>query len=125
MVRIEAAYQMPDTVIGMEIESGVGLVDGGIMLAEPQGTQTRTSLATARAIPLRPIWRGLIINTLIGAALWFGLLTLGLWGWRSIRGTNRRLQGACVKCGYDLRGVTGGVCPECGTARTESGRPKS
>ena len=30
----------------------------------------------------------------------------------------RRLErGLCVRCGYDLRGSTSGVCPECGTPR--------
>lgn len=28
------------------------------------------------------------------------------------------IEGACAKCGYDLRGLAGGVCPECGAPLT-------
>lgn len=41
---------------------------------------------------------------------------LVLWGHRqSVRGS-RRIRGQCLNCGYDLRGNTSGICPECGTA---------
>jgi hypothetical protein len=29
----------------------------------------------------------------------------------------RRERGQCLACGYDLRGNTSGVCPECGAKR--------
>lgn len=31
----------------------------------------------------------------------------------------------CRGCGYDLRGLSGGVCPECGRERDEGGAPPS
>ena len=63
-----------------------------------------------RWIPFRPIWPGFAINTVFYAAiLW--LLTLGPFTARRII---RRKRGHCIKCGYDLRGTSGAVCPECG-----------
>ena len=66
-------------------------------------------------VPLRPIWPGFAINTVFYAAiLW--LLTFSVF---TTRRMIRRKRGRCIKCGYDLRGSSGGggVCPECGAAR--------
>lgn len=42
----------------------------------------------------------------------FGVIALQLWQrWFP---PPRRLGRRCVACGYDLRGVSGGRCPECG-----------
>ena len=67
-------------------------------------------------LPLRPLWPGFAINTVFYAAiLW--LLTLGL---LTARRMIRCKRGRCIKCGYDLRGTSGGggVCPECGAPAT-------
>lgn len=48
--------------------------------------------------------------------LWVPAFTFGglaVWGWKM---GGRRGTGECRKCGYDVRGVVGGVCPECGRA---------
>ena len=63
-----------------------------------------------RIFPFRPIWPGIAINTLIYATL--GWLLLG--GPFQVRRLIRHNLGLCTKCGYDLRGYSGGVCPECG-----------
>ncbi len=71
-----------------------------------------------RTLPLRPIWPGFTVNTIFYAAiLW--LLTLGPFTARRII---RRKRGRCIKCGYDLRGTSGGGggCPECGWQRSKS-----
>ena len=63
-------------------------------------------------LPCRPIWPGFAINTVFYAAiLW--LLTFGPF---TARRMIRHRRGRCIKCGYDLRGHSGGggVCPECG-----------
>lgn len=39
---------------------------------------------------------------------------------RAARVEFRRKNGICVNCGYDLRGNTTGVCPECGESVIES-----
>ncbi len=59
-------------------------------------------------IPLRPIWPGFALNTLLyGAACWTlvsGPCTLRRW--RRVR------RGSCLACGYPVVGL--GRCPECG-----------
>jgi hypothetical protein len=68
-----------------------------------------------RALPLRPIWPGLLINTAFYAILW--LLPLG--GLRAARRAWRRHRGRCPACAYHLVGLTPApdsrvTCPECG-----------
>lgn len=70
----------------------------------------------ASALPLHPIWSGFILNTMLYVAiLWVPLASFGLR--RGFHRALRRRRGACLKCGYDLRGHSeggGDVCPECG-----------
>ncbi|MFO0835338.1 MAG: hypothetical protein U0638_10225 [Phycisphaerales bacterium] len=63
-------------------------------------------------VPYYPLWPGFIANSLIYAALWW-LVFAGL---VSARAARRARHGLCTRCAYDLRGVTLGVCPECGEA---------
>ncbi len=68
----------------------------------------------ARTLPMRPLWPGFAINTIFYATiLW--LVTLGPF---TVRRFIRDKRGRCTKCGYDLRGSSGGVCPECGAPTT-------
>lgn len=63
-------------------------------------------------LPLAPIWKGLLLNTLFyTASLW--LLIPGPFVFRCMI---RRKHGLCVKCAYDLRGADHKACPECGAA---------
>ena len=68
------------------------------------------------AVPYHPIWPGFAINTLFYAAIVWVLWSSPFTARRMIR----RKRGLCIKCGYDLRGTSGGgsggggVCPECG-----------
>lgn len=66
------------------------------------------------SIPLRPIPRGLALNTIFFGAAW-GLVFLTL---ARVRGATRRRRRRCPACNYDLRGLTVGArCPECGKPR--------
>jgi hypothetical protein len=67
-----------------------------------------------RIIPLRPLWPGFALNTLLYAAILFALIR----GPFIARRTLRRRRGLCVSCGYDLRGrgPDHAACPECGAA---------
>lgn len=61
-------------------------------------------------VPYGPVWSGIVGNCLVGA--------IGIWSFvvlpAAVRRARRRGRGLCVACGYDLAGVGGGVCPECG-----------
>ncbi|OAB63693.1 hypothetical protein AY599_28120 [Leptolyngbya valderiana BDU 20041] len=61
------------------------------------------------AIPVRPLWPGLLGNIVVYAAGVLLLLTLPRWWRRYVR----RWEGRCAACGYELgEGVS--TCPECG-----------
>lgn len=55
----------------------------------------------------------------VGVPYWLPVMTIGaLPAWhlrRASRRTRRIERGLCSRCGYDLRVLTGGRCPECGT----------
>jgi len=57
---------------------------------------------------------GTLLAMIFGAPVYFVVL------WRKSRREKRvefrRKNGICVNCGYDLRGNTTGICPECGEA---------
>ena len=64
-------------------------------------------------LPVGIYWPGLVVNSAVMMAAWFG----GLYGCRVIRATSRCLLGHCPSCGYDLRGDLAGGCSECGWRR--------
>lgn len=57
------------------------------------------------------------------ASTWHGIVfgLIVLW---AVRTRTRRLSGShCAGCGYDLAGIEGPVCPECGRARVMAAGP--
>lgn len=68
---------------------------------------------------VRPLWPGCAVNTLLFDAAWIVVLGASA---KLIRACRRR-PGCCRRCGYDLSGLRGDVCPECGNAVTD--RPPS
>ena len=68
-----------------------------------------------KALPIHPIYFGFVVNTIVYAVLVWSV-TLGPF---TVRRAIRRKRGRCIKCGYDLRGTSGGgACPECGAPTT-------
>lgn len=72
-----------------------------------------------RAIPYRPIWPGLIFNTIFYALLAFIIHRL----YRIIREHRRFTKGRCPKCKYDLNADFTPGCPECGWRRNTKPTP--
>jgi len=97
---------------GMRVSrTGVNPLEGGWELQPFTGG----ALGSAwRAIPLRPMLPGVIVDTLVFAAMWMVMLA----GATALRRARRRARGACARCGYDLRssGFEHARCPECGAA---------
>jgi hypothetical protein len=87
-------------------------IDGGYLLTDPSTLQIRGF--NFRALPYRIHWPGLLTNTAFFAILWFLLLFIPAAARRALR----RRAGRCLTCGYDLRGLQAGPCPECGAERT-------
>lgn len=67
-------------------------------------------------LPYLPVWRGLIVNTVLyGAMFWLMFAS-----WPVGRRIIRRRRGLCLWCGYDLHGTEHDRCPECGRAASGS-----
>jgi len=65
------------------------------------------------SVPLRPIWPGFAVNTVLYAIIRWLLICGPFIARRLIR----IKRGRCPKCGYDLRGALEQGCSECGWGR--------
>lgn len=99
---------------GGQTRSGTIDVKGGIALPPIRGY---ANAQTVRALPYRPIWSGLVFNTLFYATLLWGFVAL-LTGIRRLR---RFSRGRCPRCAYDLAHDYRTGCPECGWRRNAPG----
>lgn len=103
---------------------------GGLNIRPIYGTPLPTGWAAYSAPRNWIIWPR---NTFIYRGWWPGFVplwiaffvfcvpTIVLW-----RLDRRRFPpGFCSRCGYDLTGNESGICPECGTARSDMQRPPS
>lgn len=89
---------------------------GGVMLSDP--SVSAGSVLTVRAVAYRPIWGGLVFNT-----LFYGMLAFGAAGvWRMQQRDRRFRRGCCPACRYDLRWDFSQGCPECGWGREATKR---
>jgi hypothetical protein len=73
-------------------------------------------LGSMRVLPTRVLWPQFIANTLLFAAAWVVIIVMLRGITRAILARFRTKKGHCPACDYDLTGVAGPVCPECGFA---------
>jgi hypothetical protein len=78
----------------------------------------RESLASARVVPLTPLWPGLGADAAAHAAIWWSILTLAGFAFAGSRRATRRARGQCPQCGYDVNGDFEAGCSECGWNRS-------
>jgi hypothetical protein len=71
-------------------------------------------------MPMRPIWGGLVANTLVFATVIAILHWLAVWPLRLAREVSRVRGGRCIECGYDLGYDYLHGCPECGWRRAKN-----
>ena len=90
--------------------------DRRIQDQDDNGTGITGTLIGAKAIPLLPIWPGLVLDSTLYAALLWMMMRVS----STLRGLIRRKRGRCLACGYDLRGNLEHGCPECGWRREEA-----
>jgi hypothetical protein len=82
------------------LRAGRITLDGGIYL----------TTGNASSLPLRPIWTGFVINSLVWSVpYWLAIILV-----RRRREMQSRRLGCCLCCGYQLTGCPGPTCPECG-----------
>ncbi len=65
-----------------------------------------------RVLPIRPIWGGLLANTLLYAIV----AAVLIWIVRALRDRRRFRRGLCPRCTYERHGMYAEPCPECGWA---------
>jgi hypothetical protein len=85
-------------------------VEGGLALSDP----AKARILTFRALPYRPIWSGLVIDSACFGGAWSVLLLF-----RPVRAWLRARRGHCPRCNYSLAPSGGAAagCPECGWGR--------
>ena len=78
-----------------------------------------TPTATIKKVrwPIRPIWTGLLVDTLVLAVIAYLAWIVMVIPRRFIREVRWVKNGCCVKCGYDLGYNLQAGCPECGWRR--------
>jgi hypothetical protein len=86
----------------------------GIRVEAPPGTRSVFPML----LPTQPVWPGFLASTLVLSLPISGPVIFAL-----LRRRWRRLEGRCVDCGYDLRGLTERICPECGPEPISPAKP--
>jgi hypothetical protein len=116
--RAAAGFGWPWPALGVEWDMDKPPGPGARARGAPLSTVVLSANGDrAPALPWRPIVSGLVLGTLVHAALWMMLLALLTAPYRFTRELMRLRRGCCIRCGYDLRYDFPRGCPECGWLR--------
>jgi hypothetical protein len=107
------------TLYSRRVSIGVG--GGAVGMLAPGSKDFSACFVSLRADPLDIYFRPVLLRSPSGKValrvpLWMPLLIVSaptLLAWRRWRPAE---DGVCTGCGYNLSGITTGVCPECGKA---------
>jgi hypothetical protein len=100
--------------------AGKPTVHGGLLAPNTFRRPRPRAMSAAVVLPLRPIWKGLLVDSAIFAGAWYIALHAG-----SVRRYLRLRGNRCPLCNYNLSGLPpSSPCPECGhTAPTQTSIP--
>ncbi len=116
--KFELAFGWPMRALRMQwIRSGPTATTLKLTDGWPIDGKSTAPTPGARALPIRPIWTGLMVDTLVLAAC----IAMPLAALRWVRRRWRMARSRCVRCGYDLRGNLNRPCPECGLHSSMTG----
>jgi hypothetical protein len=107
----------------LALSSGTLTISG---VSAPFGSSGTIAITTPSApgvrppLPTRPIWLGLVVDSVLFAAAWWAIWLVLTVPRRFVREVGRMRRGACVQCGYDLGFDFIRGCPECGWRRGPS-----
>lgn len=88
--------------------------DGGVVFRNSLQQHAAGTTLSFIVLPYAPIWKGVVVNTGIYAAIAYVLF----FARQHIVRTRRRLRSLCLACGYPVAGQY--RCPECGQACTDA-----
>lgn len=92
------------------IGGGRAVVHSGILAPDTLRRTGVPAISSVVALPLQPIWAGLLVNSGIYAAVWWMVLATP-----SLRRAIRLRRHHCPACNYSLAGLKPHApCPECG-----------
>jgi hypothetical protein len=97
--------------------SGTWIVSAPGGSVPPPSSPRPGSGATMQILPLRPIWTGLLADSVFYACLGGVLYWVTVFPRRFFRELSRLRHGRCIQCGYQLGYDFGRGCPECGWGR--------
>lgn len=103
-------YRSPEAAVpaptGIEEAWQQGVDIGLASIPGPAGR-----FGVARKIPIRPLWGGFLLNSMVYAFV----AVIGVRGAAALRRARRRKRGLCERCAYPVSDLA--ACPECGFAR--------
>lgn len=118
--RVETEYGWPLRALWHWQDEEYGPVHGAIAWNDTAGRRERYPGQIWGGLPCLPVWKGLIVNTMVYGAAWAALLAVPLTVLNLMprsRQRRRLRRGHCPQCNYDLTDGADSGCPECGWNR--------